>query len=369
MVRTRNLSVNYDLTKSIGADYNKLNENNNELGGMENAIRSNDERDDNDRNRIFRDGKYGRDNFDNQREDFEQSGGREEIHGRISESNLRSDETGLSYRNERGETLSNANRPLQREEPSETLDGSSKESHRLYEEGKAEDDGSMENRERNKPRIQGDDLSFKRDDNQRNSGRLENSIDKTNEGAENAPVFYSKEDPYNLMTDEMLERVPKLYDQEHTNLADIQVHAAYIIPFRSNWTWYMTEYDRETGDAFGLVLGIEPEWGYFNIHELEELNAQRLILEDFPKTFRELKDRELKKQMDEHELQMVFNGELSFEDQVIPKEASNQVIDKFEEELSPNFAEEVASIMEEYEVPRDVAISRLATSKLEEALQ
>lgn len=73
--------------------------------------------------------------------------------------------------------------------------------------------------------------------------------------------------------------------------------------------------------------------------------------------------------MDEHELQMVFNGELSFEDQVIPKEASNQVIDKFEEELSPNFAEEVASIMEEYEVPRDVAISRLATSKLEEALQ
>ncbi|TYK90693.1 hypothetical protein E0F67_11135, partial [Streptococcus pyogenes] len=159
-----------------------------------------------------------------------------------------------------------ANRPLQREEPSETLDGSSKESHRLYEEGKAEDDGSMENRERNKPRIQDDDLSFKRDDNQRNSGRLENSIDKTNEGAENASFFYSKEDPYNLMTDEMLERVPKLYDQEHTNLADTQVHAAYIIPFRSNWTWYMTEYDRETGDAFGLFLGIEPEWGYFNIH-------------------------------------------------------------------------------------------------------
>lgn len=40
------------------------------------------------------------------------------------------------------------------------------------------------------------------------------------------------------MTDEMLERVPKLYDQEHTNLADTKVHAGYIIPFRSNWTWY-----------------------------------------------------------------------------------------------------------------------------------
>ena len=127
------------------------------------------------------------------------------------------------------------------------------------------------------------------------------------------PQYYSKDDPENLMTDEMFERVPELYAQEDVALADKEVHAAYIIPFRSNWTWYMTEYDRESGDAFGLVLGIEPEWGYFNLKELEELNAQRLILEDFPKTFRELKDTELKKQMDEQELQSVFNGELSFE--------------------------------------------------------
>lgn len=129
-----------------------------------------------------------------------------------------------------------------------------------------------------------------------------------------APQYYFKDDPENLMTDEMLKRVPELYAQEDVALADKQVHAAYIIPFRSNWTWYMTEYDRESGDAFGLVLGIEPEWGYFNLEELKELNAQRLILEDFPKTFRELKDTELAKQMDEQELQSVFNGELSFED-------------------------------------------------------
>ncbi len=76
--------------------------------------------------------------------------------------------------------------------------------------------------------------------------------------------YYSKDDPENLITDEMLERVPELYAQEDVSLADKQVHAAYIIPFRSNWTWYMTEYDRESGDAFGLVFGIEPEWGYFN---------------------------------------------------------------------------------------------------------
>lgn len=128
------------------------------------------------------------------------------------------------------------------------------------------------------------------------------------------PHYYSKDNPENLMTDEMLKRVPELYAQEEIALADKEVHAAYIIPFRSNWTWYMTEYDRESGDVFGLVLGIEPEWGYFNLEELKELNAQRLILEDFPKTFREIKDTELVKQMSEEEINRVFNGQLSSKD-------------------------------------------------------
>ncbi|CAL7889980.1 hypothetical protein [Fusobacterium necrophorum] len=146
------------------------------------------------------------------------------------------------------------------------------------------------------------------------------------------PQYYSKDDPENLMTDEMLERVPELYAQEDVALADKQVHAVYIIPFRSNWTWYMTEYDRESGDAFGLVLGSEPEWGYFNLEELKELNAQRLILEDFPKTFRELKDSELKKQMNEQELHHVFNGELSFEENNTELEAPEEVEESIQSE-------------------------------------
>ncbi|HGK6540768.1 TPA: helicase-related protein [Streptococcus agalactiae] len=161
----------------------------------------------------------------------------------------------------------------------------------------------------------------------------ENKIEsKTAIEEQKEPSYYSKDDPYNLMTDEMLERVPELYAQEDVALADKQVHAAYIIPFRSNWTWYMTEYDRESKDAFGLVLGIEPEWGYFNLDELKELNAQRLILEDFPKTFRELKDSELKKQMDEQELHHVFNGELSFEDNIADLEAPEEVEESIQAE-------------------------------------
>ena len=128
------------------------------------------------------------------------------------------------------------------------------------------------------------------------------------------PHYYSKDNPENLMTDEMLKRVPELYAQEEIDLADKEVHAAYIIPFKSNWTWYMTEYDRESGEAFGLVVGIEPEWGYFNLNELKELNAQRLVLEDFPKTFQEIKDTELVKQMSEEEIDRVFNGQLSAKD-------------------------------------------------------
>lgn len=124
--------------------------------------------------------------------------------------------------------------------------------------------------------------------------------------------YYSKNNPEILMTDEMLQSVPKLYGQEDVPLADKEVHAAYVILLKSSWTWYLTEYDPKSGDAFGLVLGMESEWGYFNLNELKSLGAQRLVLEDFPKTFRELKDTELKKQMSEAELHRVFAGQLSF---------------------------------------------------------
>ncbi|HEO3244242.1 TPA: DEAD/DEAH box helicase family protein [Streptococcus agalactiae] len=149
--------------------------------------------------------------------------------------------------------------------------------------------------------------------------------------------IYPKDDPHQLVTNEMLERVPQLYDQEEVDLADKEVHAAYIIPFKSNWTWYMTEYDKETGEAFGLVLGDEVEWGYFNVNELKELNAQRLILEDFPTTFRELKDTELKKQMTEEELQVAFNGELTFDN----KREEEILILQDQEDISYEEAEKI----------------------------
>ena len=154
--------------------------------------------------------------------------------------------------------------------------------------------------------------------------------------------------------------------------ADKTVHAAYFIPFRSDWTWYLTEYDKETGDAFGLVLGFEAEWGYFNLNELKELNAQRYILEDFPKTFRELKDTELKKQMSEEELNICFNGQLSFEESSIATEDKEKRDDlefvSEKREYSRNFLDECRETALEFNVSLDEAIERITKSKLDTAI-
>lgn len=124
---------------------------------------------------------------------------------------------------------------------------------------------------------------------------------------------YDKTNPYNLMTAEMLKHVPRLYETEDTPPEQKIVHAIYIIPLESCWSWYLTEYDPETHTGFGLVAGYDVEWGYFNLDELAVNRAQRLILVDLPKTFEELKDIELKKQMNSAELKRAFNGRIKFD--------------------------------------------------------
>ena len=40
------------------------------------------------------------------------------------------------------------------------------------------------------------------------------------------------------------------------------------------WTWYISEYDPETREAFGLVDGFEKELGYFNMEEIVNLRGR-----------------------------------------------------------------------------------------------
>lgn len=75
-----------------------------------------------------------------------------------------------------------------------------------------------------------------------------------------------------LMPKEVAATVPLLYatEEEKDPIARVKLFSCV-----SGWTWYVTEYDPATGEAFGLVEGFADEWGYFSIPELEALNRAK----------------------------------------------------------------------------------------------
>ena len=292
-------------------------ENKKERGGRAYGIRR-DDQDAGERDGVWEHGDDRSDRSGHQGEDPGRFGEGDGLSQEVPQSDLRRDETRLSGGEKRSESLRDVAGYVRGENPGDAPDKDAGASHSVSKSREGKDDEGLEDREGDGSRISGDDLGTQGAGHKERDRGLEKegqeSQKSTVKEAEKASFFYGKDHPEILMTEEMLERVPKLYGQEKVKLADKEVHAAYFIPFRSNWTWYLTEYDKETHDAFGLVLGVEPEWGYFNLDELEELEAQRLILEDFPKTFRELADTELKKQLTEEELFITFNGELRSEE-------------------------------------------------------
>ena len=75
-----------------------------------------------------------------------------------------------------------------------------------------------------------------------------------------------------LLTDELRERLPKLYSQEAE--PEPMVHAKFFMP-GTVWTWYVTEGQEQEGDFlfFGFVVGLESEFGYFLLSELESVTT------------------------------------------------------------------------------------------------
>lgn len=75
-----------------------------------------------------------------------------------------------------------------------------------------------------------------------------------------------------LMPKEVAATVPPLYatEDEGDPIARVKLFSSV-----SAWTWYVTEYDPATGEAFGLVEGFADEWGYFSIPEMEAVNRSR----------------------------------------------------------------------------------------------
>lgn len=73
-----------------------------------------------------------------------------------------------------------------------------------------------------------------------------------------------------LMTREIERATPELYGTDGQGREAVAT-AHFFSPI-DGWQWYLTEYDPETGEAFGLVKGFADELGYFSIRELERMN-------------------------------------------------------------------------------------------------
>ena len=75
---------------------------------------------------------------------------------------------------------------------------------------------------------------------------------------------------HKLMTKELGDTIPPLYANDGADDPDAVVARVKLFSPYANWTWYITEWEAETGLCFGLVEGLETELGYFDLTEMAE---------------------------------------------------------------------------------------------------
>jgi len=75
-----------------------------------------------------------------------------------------------------------------------------------------------------------------------------------------------------LLTEELRAKLPVLYAQEAE--ANPIVYVKLFLP-GTGWTWYITEGQGQDGDFlfFGYVMGLESEFGYFLLSELDSVRS------------------------------------------------------------------------------------------------
>lgn len=156
------------------AGYNRIREEIEEV--EENVLRRNDQKR-NENERVLRNGEYGRDNRENQGEYAKQLGGTDVLYNGIPESDLRSDEAGLSITERGAEPIRDVGGFIQGEEADKSPDGYSEASDRLYENREAEADGSLEDRGRERSAVWSDDFGTERDDHQGNRGKIKENTE------------------------------------------------------------------------------------------------------------------------------------------------------------------------------------------------
>ena len=89
-----------------------------------------------------------------------------------------------------------------------------------------------------------------------------------------------------LLTEELRARLPPLYSQEAEE--EPMVYAKFFLP-GTGWTWYVTEGGEQEGDFlfFGFVVGLDSEFGYFLLSELESVRSPLGLAVERDTSFRE----------------------------------------------------------------------------------
>jgi hypothetical protein len=73
-----------------------------------------------------------------------------------------------------------------------------------------------------------------------------------------------------LLTKELRRKLPPLYSGEEKGLQALAL-VKFFTP-NGRWTWYASEFDGKNA-FFGLVVGFEPELGYFSLSELQQIRS------------------------------------------------------------------------------------------------
>ena len=86
----------------------------------------------------------------------------------------------------------------------------------------------------------------------------------------------NEDDAYNLLPRSLEKILPKLYATEKASNKKKVVYAKFFAP-GTCWTWFVLkgswDEDHEDFTFFGLVHGLEKEYGYFSLNELESIGV------------------------------------------------------------------------------------------------
>ncbi|WP_442505094.1 DUF2958 domain-containing protein [Novipirellula sp. SH528] len=80
----------------------------------------------------------------------------------------------------------------------------------------------------------------------------------------------TKSPAHTLLTKGILAKLPTL--GASSEIRDPIVQVKWFTP-DANWTWWVIEYDPESRICYGLVNGLEQEFGTFYLDEVEEIRG------------------------------------------------------------------------------------------------